>query len=197
MFLSLSQLPYVEMTRRMLEVFPRSGGVFQIEPDASTASYFYAVNAMFPDASPVQVVACQPSRSAGGSGWQIDAEFPRLTPTAPTVEERGSALGRTTQFISRGVDLGDSIMTAITIAPLAKCPFHFTNLGVLRKQEIHLSSSDATPSCPVASTPSCPICPTKPTSSRATLSHPILSHATPHPNQVYPIPSHVPVLFHL
>jgi 3-phosphoshikimate 1-carboxyvinyltransferase len=37
--------------------------------------------------------------------------------------------------ISRKTDLGDAIMTAITIAPLAPVPFSFTDLGVLRKQE--------------------------------------------------------------
>merc|ERR1712050_563742 len=39
------------------------------------------------------------------------------------------------QTISRKTDLGDSIMTAISIAPLATVPFTFTHLGVLRKQE--------------------------------------------------------------
>merc|ERR1719201_3218753 len=38
------ELPYVEMTRRMVEVFPHKGGIFQVEPDASSASYFHAVN---------------------------------------------------------------------------------------------------------------------------------------------------------
>ena len=34
------ELPYVEMTRQMVAVFPHTGGIFQIEPDASSASYF-------------------------------------------------------------------------------------------------------------------------------------------------------------
>ena len=42
------ELPYVEMTRRMVELFPHSGGTFQIEPDASSASYFHACNTIFP-----------------------------------------------------------------------------------------------------------------------------------------------------
>lgn len=37
--------------------------------------------------------------------------------------------------VSRKTELGDSIMTAITIAPLASVPYAFTSLGVLRKQE--------------------------------------------------------------
>src|SRR5262245_53379119 len=38
--------PYVEMTRRILEVFPRRGGDFDIEPDASSGSYFYAASSL-------------------------------------------------------------------------------------------------------------------------------------------------------
>ena len=47
----------------MVEVFPHGGGTFQIEPDASSASYFHALNAMFPDVQPVRVLACQPPRA--------------------------------------------------------------------------------------------------------------------------------------
>src|SRR5437016_7403822 len=32
--------PYVDMTRALLKSFPRQGGIFQIEPDASSGSYF-------------------------------------------------------------------------------------------------------------------------------------------------------------
>lgn len=126
------ELPYVEMTRRMVEVFPNDGGEFQVEPDASSASYFHAANALFPDVVPVDVLACQPPKASGGTGWQIDAEYPRLTPVAGRVasNEEGA-----TMTVSRKTDLGDSIMTAVTLAPLAGSPFAFTNLGVLRKQE--------------------------------------------------------------
>lgn len=132
------ELPYVEMTRRMVELFPHSGGTFQIEPDASSASYFHAVNAMFPDVEPVRVMACQPPRSAGGTGWQIDAEFPRHAPRAACVDAEAAPEKKSrdsTTIVSRKTELGDSIMTAIVIAPLATAPFKFTNLGVLRKQE--------------------------------------------------------------
>jgi 5-enolpyruvylshikimate-3-phosphate synthase len=67
------ELPYVEMTRQMTATFPHSGGTFQIEPDASSASYFHAANALFPDVAPVRVMACQPPKADGGTGWQIDA----------------------------------------------------------------------------------------------------------------------------
>src|SRR5580698_8849737 len=36
--------PYVAMTSKMIEVFPHKGGKFQIEPDASSGSYFWAAS---------------------------------------------------------------------------------------------------------------------------------------------------------
>ena len=107
------------------------------------ASYFHAVNAMFPGISPVRVMACQPPRAEGGTGWQIDAEYPRLSPVAASAEgatgsaeaESSSKRYKGTQTVSRKTDLGDSIMTAITVAPLSAVPFEFVGLGVLRKQE--------------------------------------------------------------
>ena len=121
------------------QVFPHSGGSFQIEPDASSASYFHAVNALFPDIAPVRVMACQKPKQDGGSGWQIDAEFPRHAPIAGSAAEGiasdSAKRAKNTQTVSRKTELGDSIMTAITIAPLAGSAYSFTNLGVLRKQE--------------------------------------------------------------
>mmetsp|Transcript_55074 Transcript_55074/g.131245 ORF Transcript_55074/g.131245 Transcript_55074/m.131245 type:complete len:454 (+) Transcript_55074:123-1484(+) len=121
------ELPYVEMTRRLLEVFPTAGGTFQVEPDASSASYFHAVNSMFPDVAPVEVLACQPPKRAGGSGWQIDADFPEHAPVRAKPAREAP--------VSRKTDLGDSIMTAIAIAPLASTATTFVELGVLRRQE--------------------------------------------------------------
>ncbi|KAL1496568.1 hypothetical protein AB1Y20_014174 [Prymnesium parvum] len=134
------ELPYVEMTRQMVAVFPHTGGTFQVEPDASSASYFHAVNALFPQVEPVEVLACEPTRTDGGSGWQIDAEFPRLAPRRAVAaeaqaEDPADKRRKVAQVISRKTDLGDSIMTAVAIAPLAAVPFTFTDLGVLRKQE--------------------------------------------------------------
>ena len=109
--------PYVAMTSSLIDVFPNQGGSFAIEPDASGGSYFWAAGHILSDASglPVQV-ARWPS-----SGWQIDAAFPGRLPLPPST--------------SRQDDLGDSIMTAIAIAPLAKRQTEFTELGRLRVQE--------------------------------------------------------------
>ena len=55
------------------------------------------------------------------TGWQIDAQFTRFL-SIPSE-------------ISRSKDLGDSIMTAIVLAPLTGRPVTFTDLGRLRVQE--------------------------------------------------------------
>lgn len=99
--------PYVAMTSKLIAAFPSSGGSFQIEPDCSSGSYFWAAGC---------AVAHWPA-----SHWQIDERFPKLLPL-PAV-------------ISRRSDLGDSIMTAIVLAPLAERPVLFTDLERLRLQE--------------------------------------------------------------
>jgi 3-phosphoshikimate 1-carboxyvinyltransferase len=102
------ELPYVEMTRELVKVFPKQGGEFQIEPDASSGSYFWTMAG--------SRVAHWPQ-----SRWQIDAEFPRFL----TLPER----------VSRRTQLGDSIMTAIVMAPFADHPVTFADLARLRVQE--------------------------------------------------------------
>jgi 3-phosphoshikimate 1-carboxyvinyltransferase len=97
------ELPYVEMTRQLVKAFPKIGGEFQIEPDASSGSYFWAVDwlmwiAGFNDEMGKIVVRNWPT-----SGWQIDAEYPRYRTLS--VE------------LSRQLHLGDSIMTHIAVAP--------------------------------------------------------------------------------
>ena len=108
----LDEAPYVRMTQELIAEFPKSGGTFGIEPDASSGSYFWGVNAF---AEGVEV-ANWPL-----TGWQIDAQFTRFI-VAP-------------REVSRSTDLGDSIMTAIVLAPLADRPTSFTHLGRLRGQE--------------------------------------------------------------
>lgn len=108
------ELPYVEMTRRLVESFPHAGGVFRIEPDASSGSYFWgAAQLLGRDRITVD--------HWPESGWQVDARYPRFLDLPAEV--------------SRERDLGDSIMTAITLAPLAGRTVRFTDLGRLRVQE--------------------------------------------------------------
>jgi 3-phosphoshikimate 1-carboxyvinyltransferase len=113
---------YVAMTSKLMDVFPQHGGDYQIEPDCSSASYFLAAGALFPETK--LSVAAWPE-----SDWQIDARFIDF-------------LGRfraeaATDYadLSRTHDLGDAIMTAIVMAPLLPRPSRFVDLGRLRLQE--------------------------------------------------------------
>ena len=112
---------YVAMTSKLIEVFPRHGGDYWIEPDASSASYFLAAGALLPD-SHLQI------NNWPESDWQIDARFPAFL-------HRFTAPGLDYADVSRLRDLGDAIMTAIAVAPLLPKPSRFTDLGRLRVQE--------------------------------------------------------------
>ena len=109
---NLDAPPYVRMTQEMMAVFPHDGGTFAIEPDASSGSFFWGIN-LFRET--VKVV------NWPITGWQIDAQFTRFI-SMPAE-------------ISRSTDLGDSIMTAIVLAPLTGRAVTFTDLGRLRVQE--------------------------------------------------------------
>lgn len=116
----LDDAPYVAMTSRLTEAFPRGGGDFEIEPDASSGSYFWAADWLMRGGRPAPASEL-PVSGWPTSGWQVDARFPRYLPL-PAV-------------VSREADLGDSIMTAIVLAPFAGYPVRFTELGRLRVQE--------------------------------------------------------------
>lgn len=118
---NVEESPYVAMTQSLLQAFPSRGGDFQIEPDASSGSYFWGANALLQTDSRGGTSSRVDVRHWPTSGWQIDAEFPKFLPLPGSV--------------SRQRDLGDSIMTAIVLAPWAKGPTSFTELGRLRVQE--------------------------------------------------------------
>jgi 3-phosphoshikimate 1-carboxyvinyltransferase len=132
--------PYVAMTSKMIEVFPHRGGKFQIEPDASSGSYFWAAGWL------IYVLEAQKRKKDPGdilvlpvditawpnTAWQIDQEFPDFIPLAAQ--------------ISRRSQLGDSIMTAIVLAADQQAGdgwgwfetqefIRFTDLNNLRLQE--------------------------------------------------------------
>ncbi len=123
------ELPYVEMTRELVKAFPAAGGRFQVEPDASSGSYFWAADWLLNGASGFRHPGSGILDPAAGirpahwpiSTWQIDTAFPRFLPLPPA--------------ISRSRDLGDSLMTAVVLAPFADRPTRFTDLGRLRVQE--------------------------------------------------------------
>jgi 3-phosphoshikimate 1-carboxyvinyltransferase len=103
---------YVTMTRRLIDAFPRRGD-FQIEADASSASYFCAAKWLLD--SSIEIMAFPES------DWQIDAAFPKYLPLPGEISRRNQ--------------LGDSIMTAAILAPFANNPIKLTDLERLRVQE--------------------------------------------------------------
>ena len=144
--------PYVVMTSKLMKVFPWSGGAFPIEPDASSGSYFWGagwllhrgifallkeLKRLHPELPKENLITeyAPKLRSMENrvsvlmwpdSGWQIDEDFLIFVETgAHTIPIE----------ISRAHDLGDSIMTAITLAPLNVQTVKFTDLGRLRVQE--------------------------------------------------------------
>lgn len=113
------ELPYVDMTRRLVKAFPWNGGTYEIEADASGASYFWGADWLLRDGGSRVTVVPAPT-----SGMQADQKFLDLVAQGPWREA-----------YSRQTDLADSIMTAIVLAPFAPGATRFTELGRLRVQE--------------------------------------------------------------
>jgi len=80
--------PYVAMTTKMIEAFPKRSGKFQIEPDASSGSYFWAAMSLEESAERTnrteskggftESFALKPNVSVKNwprSGWQVDEHF--------------------------------------------------------------------------------------------------------------------------
>jgi 3-phosphoshikimate 1-carboxyvinyltransferase len=148
--------PYVAMTLKLIEAFPKNGGTFQIEPDASSGSYFWIIDLLGPCAEGRDLhfvrVAHWPT-----SGWQMDEPFPDYLifgnrarearelkrKRALTDELSRKLIKEATTTISRKTDLGDSIMTAIVWSAQDEAriclnnekKFRFVDLGRLRVQE--------------------------------------------------------------
>jgi 3-phosphoshikimate 1-carboxyvinyltransferase len=157
--------PYVVMTSELCKVFPPKGGTFQIEPDASSGSYFWAARFLHPVMSwneirdtALEMATSLTKMQAGDSNleqlktqinqlrsgflgvsnwpkshWQIDENFPRLLIQSSASTE--GAYFHLPATISRVHQLGDSIMTAVILAPFANRPIRFTELSRLRVQE--------------------------------------------------------------
>ncbi|MDP1750980.1 MAG: 3-phosphoshikimate 1-carboxyvinyltransferase [Reyranella sp.] len=113
------ELPYVDMTRRLVADFPSNRGVYDIEADASGASYFWGADWLLREAGCHVTVMPVPR-----SGMQADQKFLDL------IVQR-----EWRPAYSRRFDLADSIMTAIVLAPFAPTATQFTDLGRLRVQE--------------------------------------------------------------
>lgn len=135
--------PYVAMTTKLVEAFPKNGGRFEIEPDASSGSYFWAAKEFAPTSKymeyseqfGVEVPTEESSQikvaSWPESGWQIDERFPMFLNLGSLffdcleLERSGTPLNQDSlkklhqkpgpAKVSRLHDLGDSIMTAIIV----------------------------------------------------------------------------------
>ena len=146
------ELPYVVMTERLVAAFPKQGGDFQIEPDASSGSYFIGAGWLL-NICESQAIRCQKGGGTNiklsevtvpmwpGTHWQIDEAFVRLTKININIEDiklPGFQLVQSPQTVSRNTDLGDSIMTQIVLSPIMRIGLSevkFTDLGRLRVQE--------------------------------------------------------------
>jgi 3-phosphoshikimate 1-carboxyvinyltransferase len=113
------ELPYVEMTRRLVAEFPLTGGTYAIEPDASSASYFWGADMLLRGRGGPVAITPDPR-----SGMQADEAFRDRVANGPFQA-----------MTSRKTDLADSIMTAIVLAALGPAAQRFTDLGRLRVQE--------------------------------------------------------------
>jgi 3-phosphoshikimate 1-carboxyvinyltransferase len=129
--------PYVLMTRWLKNQMSKSGRFFQIVPDASGSSYFRGADWLFAEPFDVRghyanrfTVKAEPQHDC----IQVDFKFRNYLPVAGTLQLENDKSGGET-VISRSGDLGDSIMTAIVLAPLSRPAVRFTDLARLRVQE--------------------------------------------------------------
>jgi 3-phosphoshikimate 1-carboxyvinyltransferase len=149
---------YVLMTSHMVKFFPQHGGQYQVEPDASSGSYFWGAGWMLvASESERALLRAELAHSLGGtepwlsqvhvrnwprSGLQVDADLTNLLfVDEPKIVSIGSdsvwtrACSGLPRQLSREYDLGDSIMTIAVLAPFANQAIKLTELGRLRLQE--------------------------------------------------------------
>ena len=126
-----AELPYVGMTEKLVAGFCKNPGRFTIEADSSSGSYFQAADWLLrraPDGAEASVAV---------ANWpvtrlQIDSEFGACL---ERFDAAAAGANPAEIVVSRRDELGDSIMTAIILAPLVGVPVRFTHLGRLRVQE--------------------------------------------------------------
>jgi 3-phosphoshikimate 1-carboxyvinyltransferase len=118
--------PYIYLTAEMVKIFPQCD-TFHVDPDASSASYFWAADWLLgqPGVSQANTSGSEVklvSEKWFKEGWQVDFEFVRFVRRFPV-------------RASRIRNLGDSIMTAIVLAPFVHQSTEFEDLARMRLQE--------------------------------------------------------------
>ncbi len=147
---SLVSRPYVDITRRMIADFggdvtetpagfhvragrPLRGRAYAIEPDASSASYPFALAAALGGAVVVP--------GLGRNAQQGDYAFTTILEQAGAIVTRGETSTRVERLDGlRGVDvdmhhISDTVMTLAAIAPLASGPTRIRNVANIRIKE--------------------------------------------------------------
>ena len=130
--------PYVAMTSKLIDAFPKHGGKFQIEPDASSGSYFWAadwllsVDLWMKDSVKESPYPQIDFRLQEVAGWVFGPRSPKSQSTAKIEQPDFSVKNWPStgwqidadfpiflplpETISRAEQLGDSIMTAVVVA---------------------------------------------------------------------------------
>jgi 3-phosphoshikimate 1-carboxyvinyltransferase len=146
--------PYVAMTSKMIEAFPKNGGTYQVEPDASSGSYFLAAREVAPamerhhrserhgvdlDDDGDYKLTIINVNDWPTSGFQIDGNFPAvfilpgnfrlyhqalLDDNLEKLHQRLAPRLEKPTSISRRTDLGDSIMTAVILSAISSLPLY-------------------------------------------------------------------------
>jgi 3-phosphoshikimate 1-carboxyvinyltransferase len=129
--------PYVDMTVRLIDAFPKRGGKFQIEPDASGGSYFWAANWLvsvgfwmknFLESTPYQQIhgrfnevwewvkkSHSPGQIPPVSGDPLAVSVKNWPISGWQIDADFPSFIPLPEGVSRETQLGDSIMTAIVV----------------------------------------------------------------------------------
>jgi 3-phosphoshikimate 1-carboxyvinyltransferase len=123
--------PYVELTRRVMDAFAGGPITYRVEPDASAASYFFALAAMTGGSVTVR----------GVRGLQGDWDFVDvLARMGASVARDGDAITVRGTGELRGIDvdmsqISDTAQTLVSVATMASSPTRITGIGFIRRKE--------------------------------------------------------------
>ena len=124
--------PYVALTRTVIEAFAGGPRTYRVEPDASAASYFFALAAMVPGSS----VTVRGVQDLQGDWAFVDV----LAQMGAWVVRDGDAITVTGAGELRGVEvdmsqISDTAQTLVSVATMASSPTRMTGIGFIRRKE--------------------------------------------------------------